>query len=49
MDSRTAVVEQQIDVVVRKAGFGMNLVKMEGKNFFGTIREKLMWGLDVRN
>ncbi len=49
MDSRMVVVDQETELVIRKADFGMNMVKMKGKSFFGTIREKLLWGLDVRN
>jgi NAD+ kinase len=49
MDSRIAVIDQSTDIVIQKAPFGMHLVKMEDKDFFGTIREKLLWGLDVRN
>ncbi len=49
MDSRSANIDQSIEIVVKKAGFSLNLVKMDGKDFFGTIREKLLWGLDIRN
>lgn len=49
MDSRMAVVDQATEVWLRKADFGIRLVQMEGKNFFRTIREKLLWGLDIRN
>jgi NAD+ kinase len=49
MDSRIAIIDQSTDIVINKAPFGMKLVKMEDRDFFGTIREKLLWGLDVRN
>lgn len=49
MDSRMAVVDQATEVWLRKADFGIRLVQMEGKDFFRTIREKLLWGLDIRN
>lgn len=49
MDSRMAIVDQSSDLVIRKAPFGLRLVQMEGKDYFGTIREKLLWGLDIRN
>lgn len=49
MDSRTAVVDQSEEITIRKAGFTIRLVQMKGKDFFGTIREKLLWGLDIRN
>jgi len=49
MDSRSVVIEEPIELVVKKADFGINMVMMEGKDFFGTIRDKLLWGLDIRN
>ncbi len=49
MDSRSADIEQSMEIVVKKAGFSINLVQMEGMDFFRTIREKLLWGLDIRN
>jgi NAD+ kinase len=49
MDSRSTVINQSVDIVIKKADFGVKLVNMEGKDFFGTIREKLLWGLDIRN
>jgi len=49
MDSRMADMTDSVDIVIRKAPFALNMVVMEGKDFFGTIREKLLWGLDIRN
>jgi NAD+ kinase len=49
MDSRSILIDQTIDLIIRKENFTMNLIQMEGKEFFGTIRDKLLWGLDIRN
>jgi NAD+ kinase len=49
LDSRVAVIHSHFELVIEKAGFEMNLVKLQGKEFFATIREKLKWGLDLRN
>jgi NAD+ kinase len=49
LDSRTENVDNSIDLIVRKENFTINLLQMSNKNFFKTIREKLNWGLDVRN
>jgi NAD+ kinase len=49
MDSRMADMTDSVDIVIRKAPFALNMVVMEGKDFFGTIRDKLLWGLDIRN
>jgi NAD+ kinase len=49
MDSRLAVVDQSHELVFSKAPFTIRLVETEGKDFFSTIRDKLLWGNDVRN
>ena len=49
MDSRTCALDTSVELKVRKAGFCINLVRMQGEDFFGTIRNKLMWGKDNRN
>jgi NAD+ kinase len=49
MDSRTCALDTSVQLKVRKAGFCLNLVRMQGEDFFGTIRNKLMWGKDNRN
>jgi NAD+ kinase len=49
MDSRVEKVMNPIELTVRKESFTINLLQLSDKNFFATIREKLKWGLDVRN
>ncbi len=49
MDSRTCALDTSVQLKVRKASFCLNLVRMHGEDFFGTIRNKLMWGKDNRN
>lgn len=49
MDSRNCTLDTSVQLEVRKAGFCLNLVRMRGEDFFGTIRNKLMWGKDNRN
>jgi NAD+ kinase len=49
MDSRQSPIGKEAEIVVRKCDFGINLVQMPGKNFFSTIRDKLLWGMDYRN
>lgn len=49
MDSRSVVIDKPIELEFRKADFGLNMVMMEEKDFFKTIRNKLLWGLDIRN
>ena len=49
MDSRNCTLDTSVQLEVRKANFCLNLVRMRGEDFFGTIRNKLMWGKDNRN
>jgi NAD+ kinase len=49
LDSRNQKIANSIELVVRKEDFKINLLRMSNKNFFQTIREKLKWGLDIRN
>ena len=49
MDSRVCALDTSVELVVRKADFCVHTVRMEGTDFFSTIRNKLMWGKDNRN
>ena len=49
LDSRMASVDSTVKLKVSKADFKVNLVQLEGTHYFKTLRQKLNWGLDVRN
>lgn len=49
LDSRIAVVDEAVKLKVVKEDFAANLIKLEGQHYFKTIRQKLNWGLDIRN
>jgi NAD+ kinase len=49
LDSRSESIDSSAELIIKKAGFCFNLLQLKHKNFFSTIREKLMWGLDKRN
>jgi NAD+ kinase len=49
LDSRIAVVDNTIRLKVRKESFKVNLILLEGQHYFKTLRQKLNWGLDIRN
>lgn len=49
IDSRTDVLDPEDELLVKAADFKFNLVQIENQDFFKTIRDKLKWGLDVRN
>jgi NAD+ kinase len=49
LDSRIATVESSVKLKVLKADFKINLIQLEGHHYFKTLRQKLNWGLDIRN
>ena len=49
MDSRTCVLDTSVELLVRKAACRIRLARLDGDDFFATIRNKLMWGRDNRN
>jgi NAD+ kinase len=49
LDSRSAKVPNGTEIVIRKASFRINLIKLQGQDFFTTLRNKMMWGLDKRH
>jgi len=48
LDSRGAQIPTGSEIMIRKANFRINLINLEGQNFFTTLRNKMMWGLDRR-
>jgi NAD+ kinase len=48
-DSRTEVIDTSIKVKVKKADFGINLIRLNIENYLSTVRTKLLWGIDTRN
>ncbi len=49
LDSRSAVLSPDTDLVIKKAAFQVNLLQLGDQYFFRTMREKLSWGKDIRN
>jgi NAD+ kinase len=49
LDSRIASVDASVKLKVTKGDFKVNLIQLEGEHYFKTLRQKLNWGLDVRN
>ena len=49
LDSRTKLVDKGLQLEVKKADFSFNMVKLQSRDFFEAIRNKLLWGNDVRN
>lgn len=48
LDSRNVVIDSSIEITIKKADFSIHLIKLENQNFYNTIRNKLLWGLDRR-
>lgn len=48
-DSRNITVPTSTTLKIRKAHFCINLIRLEKDGYFNILREKLLWGLDVRN
>ena len=48
-DSKSETLSTDIKLVIKKAPFRINLIRLEKDSYFGILREKLLWGIDVRN
>ena len=49
MDHRHTEIDHTLVLKVKKAGFKIRMVNLMNQNFFITLRNKLMWGVDKRN
>lgn len=49
LDSRYETVDAKVQLKVKKEKFKIKLVLLPGYHYFKTLRQKLNWGLDVRN
>jgi len=49
MDSRSFAIPSPITFEIKKSSFHIGLVYLKGTNFFTTLRNKLLWGVDIRN
>ena len=48
VDGRSEKLREGVTLAIRKAPHKVRIVKRSGQRFFSTLREKLMWGADVR-
>ncbi|MCX6224533.1 MAG: NAD kinase [Bacteroidia bacterium] len=48
-DSRSAVIEDRLELTIFKAPFCIKTIRLREHNFYHTLRTKLMWGADRRN
>lgn len=49
LDSRFATIGNNANLTIKKADFSIKLVKLKDSSYFRTIRQKLGWGIDIRN
>lgn len=49
IDGRQTTFDEQTRISIRKAAHKVRIVKRLSENFFSTLREKMMWGKDVRS
>ena len=49
MDSRHSEISKGDEIIIKRCNFKVNLVQMNNKDFYSTIRDKLLWGVDYRN
>jgi len=48
-DSKSETLPVDTELIIKKAPFSINLIRLENDSYFSTLREKLLWGIDVRN
>ncbi len=49
LDSKSESVDSTVKLAVRKEDFQAKLITFSHSNYFDTLRQKLNWGLDLRN
>ena len=49
LDSRFETINESVKLKIKKEGFRVKLVELPGHHYFNTLRQKLNWGLDIRN
>jgi NAD+ kinase len=49
LDSRFETIDDSVKLMVKKEKFKVKLVMLPGHHYFKTLRQKLNWGLDIRN
>jgi len=49
LDSRFETIDESVKLKITKERFHVKLVQLRGQHYFQTLRQKLNWGLDIRN
>ncbi|MGO1520388.1 MAG: NAD kinase, partial [Sphingobacterium sp.] len=48
-DSKNQILPTKTSLLITKAPFNINLIRLPNDQYFTILREKLLWGIDVRN
>lgn len=49
LDSRFETIDDSVKLKIKKEKFKVKLVMLPGHNYFKTLKQKLNWGVDIRN
>lgn len=49
LDSRSCTFDSSIELKIKRSDFTIKVLKLKSHSFYGTLRNKLMWGVDKRN
>lgn len=49
LDSRFETIDDSVKLKIKKERFLVKLIQLPGHHYFNTLRQKLNWGLDIRN
>ncbi len=49
LDSRFETVDEKVKLKIKKERFKAQIIQLPGQHYFKTLRQKLNWGLDIRN
>ena len=49
LDSRSETIDSLVEMTITQEKFKVNLIRLQGQDFFNTLHKKLNWGIDKRN
>ena len=49
LDHRSIAIDSSAELTIKKSSFSIKILQCPDNNFFSTLRQKLMWGVDARN
>jgi len=49
LDSRSYSLRKSEEIIIKKCGFSVSMIKMHNISYISTLRSKLFWGIDKRN